>query len=160
MQLDYAFGYVGRLFLDPTMIVKLPIAISVGIIEYLLPQQINRDMVIALGMMIIIDLITGISAAWQSNKKITSIAFSRTLTKFVGYGAVLCVTALLVKNFSMFSDMTQATLTSVLTLMMLTEAVSVLENVNAMGIKLPFGLSERLKSKLQDMRSNNDGNGE
>lgn len=135
-----------------SLIAKLGIATIAGIVEYLLPQQINREMIVAVGLLILLDLITGITLALQNKRLITSKAFSQTLVKCIGYGAVIGMTALLVKNISMFDDISQPTLTSVLTLILLTEALSVLENVNAMGIKLPFGLNKRLKRKLSELR--------
>jgi phage-related holin len=127
---------------------KWLVALLVSMADYVFPARGARDVAIATAMMILLDTATGVVAAWVKKKPISSREFARVLVKFVGYGSVTVVASVATKHVPGLTDFQSATVSGVLTLILVTELVSILENAAKMGIKLPFGLYERLKERL------------
>lgn len=121
-----------------------------GIVGYVFPEEGTAKAAVAAAVLIVLDTITGVAAAASGGKAITSLAFSRTLIKILGYASVVTVCAVAGRHVPGLSEFQGASVTGVVTLVILTEAISILENVHAMGLKLPLGLSELLKKRLDE----------
>jgi len=138
---------IGKLFADVAQ-VKWPAAILGGLVGYLFPTQALQTAAVEAGALIAIDTVTGMCAAKVSGKAITSAKFSRALVKVLGYSSVVAVVAIAHRHVPGGEHGQPITVTGVLTLVIFTEAISVFENVNAMGLKLPFGADDWLKARL------------
>lgn len=117
-------------------------------ISYLFPEQATQEAAVSAFVLIIIDLLTGMRAAFLEGRFITSTGVRRTINKIGGYFAVVAVCAVVTKNVGNLSGFQAVSVGAIVTLVILTEAVSILENVNRMGVKLPFGIQDQLKRRL------------
>lgn len=131
-------------------------ALAGGILGYLFHDQASVMAAAACGALILLDTLTGVTAAWQAGESITSKAFSRTLTKVIGYGASVAVVAVVTRHIAGLADYQPVAVSSVLSLVIVTEAGSILENVRKMGVRLPFGIEELLRRRLGQFRSDSE----
>ncbi len=137
-------NYVAKLAIEDGW--KWLLATAVAAIDFVLPTTLGRDMCLAACVVILLDTITGVVAVAAAGHAISSAKFSRVLVKLLGYGSVMIVAAIATKFIpGAPSDMS---VTAVLTLVLCTECISILENVRRMGIKLPFGLDKWLSNRL------------
>lgn len=117
---------------------------------YLFPDQTTADAVIGAGLLVGLDLITGTAAALSLTTWDGSCGLRRTVNKVLSYLAVIAVCAVVTRNVSGMAQYHAVSVTGVLTLIILTESVSILENVQKLGVTLPFGLGEVLTRRLAD----------
>jgi phage-related holin len=146
-EVDHIVPALQKLFLDAAAL-KWPLAGLMMAVEYVLPTSASREAAIGAFALLIADTLTGFVAAWQSGEKISSARFGRVLVKILGYGSVLVVSAVVANNLTGLDSLETMGAMAILTLIITTEAISVLENVHKMGVRLPFGLSEILKARL------------
>lgn len=118
-------------------------------VSFVLPQQLQKDMAVAAAVLIALDTATGLIAAWSTGQAVSSAKFSRVLAKLVGYGSVVIVSAVAGKFLTNGSPLGEASQIGVLTLVLTTEGISILENVRKMGLKFPSPL-ERLLGGVKD----------
>jgi toxin secretion/phage lysis holin len=144
--ISYLGAYIGKLTVDAA-VVKWPVAFAMGIVNYFLPSENLVEAGIGALCLIIFDTLTGICAAWQTGKAISSAKFGRVLVKLLGYGSVLAVSAIVSRNLPGLEEFKAAGAATVLTLAIATESISVLENVRLMGIKIPSFLEDALKER-------------
>lgn len=121
---------------------------SMSLAQFLFPSDMVRNMAISAFCLILLDTVTGTVAAWQTHVAVTSARFGRVLVKVLGYGSVICVSAIVSKFASSIGDLTSISVAAILTLVILTESLSVLENVRKMGVPLPFGLEKLIVGKI------------
>lgn len=113
-------------------------------VSFVLPEQLQKDMAVAAAVLIGLDTATGFIAALSTGQPISSARFSRVLAKLVGYGSVVIVAAVAGKFLANGSPVGEATQVGVLTLVLTTEGISILENVRKMGLKFPSPLEKML----------------
>lgn len=135
---------------------KTVAAATGGIIGYVFREHGTAQAAVAAAVLIGLDTITGVAAAAVGGKEISSRAFARTLVKILGYASVVLVCAIAGQHVPGLDSYHAATVTGVVTLVILTEAISILENVHAMGVSLPFGLSDLLKKRLAEHNAQPD----
>lgn len=128
---------------------KYALAVSAGVLDYFVPLS-SQPMLLAVAIALVLDTITGFMAAWTTHTLISSRAFSRVLVKVVGYGSCVMIGSIITQNIPGVADFRGATVAGILTLILLTESISVLENVAKMGVPLPIGLLRRLRTRLRD----------
>lgn len=138
---------LGKLFADVAE-VKFPIALLGGAVAYFLPTEAQQGAAIGAAHLIALDTLTGVVAARMTGKAITSAKLGRALVKLLAYSSVLSVVAICVKHIPGAGIAQAPTVTGVLSLILATEGISVLENVRAMGISLPFGLEGWLAGRI------------
>jgi phage-related holin len=141
-----------KLFGDAPFL-KWAAGLAGAFVGYVFPEQATANAAAAAGALIVLDTITGVAAAVTRGKKITSKAFGRTLAKVLGYASVALVCAVVSRHVPGLDGYQQASVTGVVTLVILTEAISILENVSAMGINLPFGITELLRQRIFQERA-------
>lgn len=141
-----ALPAVGKLVADMPA-AKAVAAVIGGAIAYCLPDQGARDTATAAVVLILLDTLTGVVAARSSGQAISSARLSRALVKLLGYGSVLIVAAICARMVPGATGLSGASVGAVLGLVVATEALSVLENVHRMGLKVPFGLEKFLSAK-------------
>lgn len=129
-------------------------ALCMAIVSYFLPAQAQRDAMVGAIWLILTDMVTGMIAARSTGKAITSAKLSRTIVKVIAYGAVISVASVVTRHIPGAAEFQGASITGVLTLMILTEAVSILENARAMGVTLPDTLERWLKDRVDGHEEN------
>jgi phage-related holin len=140
-------AFLTKMFADMVPL-KWPLALLVGAVGYVLPEQGQRDAAVAAVGLVVLDTATGLVAGLVSGEAVTSARFGRVLVKLLGYGSVVVVVA--VANRSLGIQGAQsATVATTLGLIIATEAISILENVRKMGINLPFGIGRLLEERLK-----------
>lgn len=131
-------------------ILKLIAALLVGAVSYVLPTQTLRDLAIGLGVFVVLDTVTGIIAARVDGHAVSSAKFSRLLTKLIGYLSVVLVATLAARNVPNFSDLAPAATAATLSLAMVTEGISILENLDRMGMPVPKFIREAFRSSQEN----------
>jgi toxin secretion/phage lysis holin len=138
---------IGKLFAPP---IKVVASISVaGVTSYLFPEGVPADALIAACVVVVLDLLTGVGAAWMERKFDGSAGIRRTLLKVLSYLSLVLIAAIVPRNVPGLEQAQGFTAGTVLTLIILTEAVSIIENVRKMGFSLPFGIEDQLKKRLR-----------
>jgi phage-related holin len=109
---------------------------------YVLDQEAERSAAVGACVVVLLDLVTGIGAAIHQGKPVTSRCFRRTVTKALGYFAVVILAAVIEVTIT---KSTQAPLVvGILWLVIAAEGLSVLENIRRMGIKVRFNALRRV----------------
>lgn len=139
---------LGKLFADVAL-PKWVAAAGAGILGALLPTEAQQTAAVGAASLVILDTITGVVASKYSGKPITSAKMGRVLVKFLAYGSVIAVAGIAGQSIPGGQSVHGATVTAVLTLIIATEGVSVLENARAMGAVLPLGLEQWLAGRIQ-----------
>lgn len=138
---------LGKLFADVAP-VKVSLSILSAIVAYFLPTEAQQAAGLAAAYCIVLDTVTGVVAARVSGKPITSAKLGRVLVKLLAYASVLSVVATAVNHVPGANVAQGPSVTGVLTFILLTESVSILENVRLMGLVLPFGLESWLAGRM------------
>lgn len=135
---------------------KVFAALGGAAISYLFPEPATKTLAgIALSL-IVMDTLTGVFASMREGSMITSKGFRRVLFKVVGYSSVVLVASLSAHAVSMHWKDNEALAVAVATgaallFVVLTESISILENVRRMGIPIPVWLVRRLKKFRKDL---------
>lgn len=128
---------------------KVALATAAGVLDYFVPLA-SQPLLLAVAIALILDTVTGVMAAWVTKSLISSRGFARVLVKIVGYGSCVMIGSIITENIPGVADFRGATVAGILTLILLTESISVLENVAKMGVPLPIGLLTRLRTRIRD----------
>ena len=136
-----------KLFLD-TVPAKGMAAMLGGLLEYLLPGQAAKEMVGAAVAFIILDTVTALYAVAVTGKKIESAKAARVLSKLIGYFSVVAVCSVATSTIPGASGLQGRMISAVLGFVLLTEGISIIENVGKMGVKTPLFIRKRLKAML------------
>lgn len=154
-QLTEGIATIWKMFGDAPLF-KYAAGVAGTVWGYLFPDQAVRDAAVAAATLVALDTVTGLWAAVVTGKAVKSATFSRVLSKLLGYGSVVAVAAVVTRHVPGASSWQAMSVSAVVTLVICTEAISILENVRKLGIKLPFGmerlLSDRLKSVPEETR--------
>lgn len=145
--LGEAWQALGKLFLDAPF-AKYVAGVTGAAWGWLFPDQGVRDAALAAGLLILLDTLTGLWAAIVTGKAIRSAKFGRALSKVLGYGSVVAVCAVVTRHVPGASGWQSTSVSAVVTLVIATEAISILENVRKLGIRLPFGMERLLEERL------------
>lgn len=152
-----AFATIGKLFGDEPLL-KYLAGVSGAVWGYVFPpDQGVRDAALAAGLLILLDTLTGLWAAIVTGKAIRSAKFGRALSKVLGYGSVVAVCAVVTRHVPGASAWQAMSVSAVVTLVIVTEAISVLENVRKLGLRLPFGMEKLLEERLRGAPAGEDG---
>jgi phage-related holin len=130
-------------------VIKGLLALIAVVVTYLLPTQVLQEMAIATIVLIGLDTVTGFAASISAGRAITSARFSRALVKILAYFSVVVVVAIAQRHIPGAASLEGATMVGVMTLIIVTESISVLENVRTMGFALPLGLEKWLEDRIQ-----------
>lgn len=122
-------------------------AVLVGMINFVFPTPLLRETAVVAIATVAVDTITGVMAAWQAGT-ISSRGFARVLMKMVGYGSVCFVASVATRYVPGMTDMHAFGVGAALGVILLTELISITENVHRMGVELPFGLTDILRDRL------------
>jgi len=144
------FAYIGQLVFGG--IGKWLIAVIAGLIGYLLPTPAVQNAFIGTGVLIVVDMFTAIVAAAATKEHITSAKFGRTVMKLFAYSSATLSLSLLVKSVPELQKFQEAVVIGVLTLVMIRETYSILENVARMGYRF-----ELVSQLLRERAGKKDG---
>lgn len=106
----------------------------------------NYQVIFLLGILIIIDLITGMMSSVYNGEPIESRRAFKSATKTVVY-LLFFSAAYLTHKIVPYSDFIK---TGVLSFLALTELLSVMENLSKMGYAIPAKLLNQMKARLND----------
>lgn len=143
-------NYLERLTVDLALL-KWPMAVGMGLVEYILPGRQIQEAAVAVLALIVLDTVTGLWAARVKGIAITSARMGRVFTKLLGYGSVLVVIAAATRHVPGIGSTQEVAAALVLGLIIATEGVSVLENCLKMELSLPVinVLLEKLRPVLE-----------
>lgn len=139
--------------------------IIAAIVSYLFPTEAIQKLAISAGLVILLDTATGLLANLTEGAKISSGKFARLFSKLIGYLSILALGAIVHYSLPMLDTSPYypgyaGFAGALLTFIILAESISILENLVTLKIKLPFGLTERLKavfeSKIKEIDYNPD----
>lgn len=133
--LNLVLDYLAGVFTGPEL--KYFLALLGGIAGYVLPGAVHVPILGALGLFVLLDLVTGVLAAQATGEPLTSKGARRTLYKIAGYSSVVLVAATMLRVVGIRPTEVDPALSALLALMVSTEGLSVLENVYRMGVLAP-----------------------
>lgn len=130
-------------------------------LQFVLPESGMRELAGVTLLFVVLDTATGIAASIISGNRITSARMSRFFVKILGYASVLFVCSMAARyalptGGENSFDVRTVLVNVLLWVILLTEGISILENVQRMGIKLPPFLSNILKDRLQALSEEHD----
>lgn len=155
-QLTEGLSTIGKMFGDAPLL-KYLAGVAGAAWGYLFPDQAVRDAAVAACAMIALDTITGLWAAIVTGLAVKSAKFGRALSKLLGYGSVVAVCAVVTRHVPGASAWQAMSVSAVVTLVIVTEAISILENVRKLGIRLPFGMEKLLEERLRGAPAREEG---
>lgn len=98
-----------------------------------------------------LDFITGILAARLTGHALQSSKMKRTVVKVFGYVVAVSVVFVSLRQVTQSLDVARIAATLLANVVMLTEAVSILENLDRMGAPLPTWVVRLLRQQLRDL---------
>jgi phage-related holin len=119
--------------------------------EYLFGDVTTRNMGVAAFGLMLLDTITGFTAAYAVGQPITSAKLSRILVKLVAYGSSIIVAAVVTRHLPGFGAAHAVVIAVVLGILIATEALSVLENIHRMGFRKLGFLTRLIEGKLKQL---------
>jgi len=137
---------VVTLFASAPLAKALAAAVA-AVVAFFFPSQVLRDLALGSFVFICLDTLTGVMASYSGGVPISSAKFSRLLTKLVGYSVVIVVTTFAAKLLPQFGELAPAASAAVLSVVVVTEGLSILENLDKMGLKLPAFVSNAFKAQ-------------
>ena len=135
---------------------KFLIGLSTAIVNYLLPTSATQQMVMAAAGLIILDTLTGVMASAYTGKAITSAKFSRVVVKLVGYAIAVTVVGLAANTIPGGKSAHEFLSNMLVVFIVCTEAISILENLDKMGVNLPKGVVKWLRDRKKDFDNGKD----
>lgn len=136
--LFHLFEKFGELFW-----VKIAVALGFGTYTFLFQQDLG-EVRTGLVVLIIMDSITGVFAAYKTGEEIESRKILRTAKKMILYFILVSAAFLAEKTIGIQFILNE----SVIAFLSLTEFVSILENIGKAGYKTP----KKLLNKVKDLR--------
>lgn len=136
---------------------KIILAFVGALAGYALPTQAMQQAAWACLYLVLLDTLTGVVAVvcererGETGAPISSARFGRVLVKLLAYFSVVSVVAIGNNAIPGAKELEGASVTAVLTYIVVTEGISVLENVQRMGFKVPLGIDKWLKDRTEDV---------
>lgn len=140
-----------RMFADAS-ITKSIAGIFGAVVAYVFPTAAIQDAAIGAAVLLVIDSITGIWASVVNDRPLESRRFARILSKLIGYSASAIAVSIAFRLLPPLTEFRESAVTAIFWIVIATESISILENVDAMGVRLPKWLSAMLRGELSDLR--------
>lgn len=122
-----------------------------GVLAYVFPTQALLSTAgSALGL-VVLDAASGLLRAWKTETPITSARFSRTIVKILGYTIACTAFGLGFRAVPGLETLQTAAISTVLGTVIVTEMISIAENLAGMGIRIPGWILTALRAKEQDL---------
>jgi phage-related holin len=131
---------------------KWMVATIAVILDWVFGPGIARDTAVGAGLMLVLDTITGGVAARYRKEPFESGKASRILVKGIAYGASLIVAATVPRCLPGLAAWHDESVTACASIILLTEALSVLENINKMGFKRMGWLKTFLMGRMKELQ--------
>jgi phage-related holin len=137
---------------------KAIVAGLAAIAQYVFGDTATQAAAVAAFALLLLDTVTGMVAARVNQDAITSAKFGRFLIKVLGYGSTIIVAAVVAQHVPGIAKVDDSitevahslAVGTVVSAVMVTEAISILENVRKMGVNTPAKWLEKgLKQKLK-----------
>jgi phage-related holin len=135
-----------------TMVAVAPVlkwgsAAIAAIGAYFLPTESLQQLAMSAFGAVLLDTVTGVIAARSSKDPITSAKLSRLMSKLIGYSSAVILCTIVPHNLPGMDGLAGGASTAVLTMVLVTEALSVIENLDRMGVKFPAFIRDALKKQ-------------
>jgi len=122
---------------------KIPAAIFIGGFAWFFGVE-NTQVIWALISIMVIDFLTGVSAARKCGEAIESRKAIKTVLKFVFYGLFISAAYLTEQTIPGETFLDNATIS----FLAITELISIMENIGKMGYQMPL----KMLNKLRELR--------
>lgn len=125
---------------------KIGLAIVIGIAEFLFGVQDNQSL-LALLILVVIDLATGVGSTRFTAEPITSRRVFKTAVKTSVYLVLICsahLTEYIIPGVTFIDE-------AMISFLALTELVSIMENIGKMGYMVPQKLLNQLRTKRDEI---------
>lgn len=137
-----------------------------AVVQFFVPTDMARTFLVFAVGAVLLDTVTGVRAARKRGDLVTSKGWGRIVDKGIGYGAWVAISAYInyvvpgasgqilagvpyLDEFApMIAGATHVPILMALTLVTNKELISVLENVDAIGVKMPTWFSDQIKKFL------------
>jgi phage-related holin len=133
---------------------KAVVVLVAAILSYVFPTGEHQEAAAAAAILVVLDTLTGVAAAFVERRPRSSKTFARALAKTFAYLSA-CIVAGIAERIIFRGD-TVPVLMGVLWMIIATEAVSVLENVERMGGGR-FATLRRLLGRHLDQNADENG---
>jgi phage-related holin len=131
---------------------KWLIAFGGAVLNYLLPTPETQKLFYTTFCLCVLDTATGIIAVIRVGEAIESAKLGRFVVKVIGYAVMVAVVGLC-SNLPGGKSAQEFLLTVVLGGISITEGISILENLDKMGVPVPLYLSKWLKDRRKQLNT-------
>ncbi len=132
--------------------VKAVVAVLAAFAAWVFPSEALRTTALMAAVMILLDTLSGLMAAWNRKVPIQSAKMRRLLIKVTGYSVFLVVVTIVARAVVVGAEDTLAAqkyaVTATLGWIIATEAVSILENLAAADLPMPPQVKRWLKERV------------
>lgn len=118
---------------------------------FLFPNSAGQAAAIAALGLVVLDTLTGTVAARLTGEAISSAKFGRAVIKVFSYFAAILAVAIGFRALPGLSNVYEPAASSVTSLIVLTELISIFENLKRMGFPLPSWVCNLLTSKQNEI---------
>ncbi len=136
MRLLDAIGSISKLFAEASL-TKIVAGFLGAAIGYVLPTQAVVNTLVGAVSLIAFDTVTGIAASLTHGDPLQSKRFVRLLSKCLGYFSVLAAVSITSAHIPVLIPHREVMISGFLYAIMATEGISILENADRLGVKLP-----------------------
>lgn len=105
-----------------------------GAVAWLLPAEWDKKAVLAVIVLMVLDFVTGITAAWVKGHKLQSVKAKKWVGRFVGYGVAIMLAALLPRLLHDMQRWQEILVAMVCGPMVATELISIVENLEKLNV--------------------------
>lgn len=122
---------------------KFVAAIGGVIVQYFLPDAAQRELFCWSFGFVVLDTITGVFASVKTGRAIESARFRRMIAKIGGYLVLVFLGAAVARFIALPGNLDDFSVSAVLSMIMATEGLSIIENLHRLGLVKRLGPIER-----------------
>lgn len=126
---------------------KWVLAAGGALVSYFLPNDALKNLAVTAVTFVVCDTVTGVMAARSDGQAVSSARFGRLLTKLTGYSIAVILATMGLRVIPGVAELAPGGSGAVLTMVVVTEAISIIENLDRMGIKLPKFLKNAFQTQ-------------
>lgn len=149
-----AFYYLHRTICDFAPF-KMVFSIMAVMFSFLFPTEQAERLAISLFACLVIDTVTGILASLRMRRRFKSRRFARAGYKLMGHAALVATVSF--AGFGLGQGFRESSMPYVLGWLVVTETVSIFENLGVMGIRIPRKWLKGLKDQLARLEDESTG---
>lgn len=105
-----------------------------GVVSWLFPGAWDKKAVFAVITLLLLDFVTGITAAWASGQRLQSAKAKRWVGRFIGYAVAILIAALIPRLMEGLSSYQEVMVAMICGPMVATELISLIENLEKLNV--------------------------